>query len=255
MFTYQLYCDFSGYSDIAIGSAMLLGYNLTENFNRPFAARTFADFWRRWHISLSTWLRDYLYYPLALGWGRISKFKLYASLIATFTLIGLWHGANWTYVAFGAIHGMYLFIESVTERSRKWMIATSGLIRFPFIHHTFQTIFVFVFVATSFIVFRAETVHQAGWILRQIATDIDTSFTFNGMIPVLAQFSGKTVLVFTLFSIVLMEVVQYYQAKQNTFHIFDNFSKLFRYGWYYSLVLAIIMFGYFGAQSFIYFQF
>ncbi len=255
MFTYQLYCDFSGYSDIAIGSAMLLGYDLTENFNRPFAARTFADFWRRWHISLSNWLRDYLYYPLALGWGRVSRIKLYASLIVTFTLIGLWHGANWTFVVFGAMHGLYLLIESMTERLRKWVVATSGLTRFPYTHRALQTIIVFVFVTISFVVFRSETIHQALWILRQIVSNADISFTLNGMIPVLAQFSGKIVLIFIAFSIIFMETIQYYQAKKNTFYIFDDFSRWIRYGWYYSLTFAIIIFGYFGAQSFIYFQF
>lgn len=255
MFTYQLYCDFSGYSDIAVGSAMLLGFDLVENFNRPFAARTFADFWRRWHISLSNWLRDYLYYPLALGWGRVSKVKLYASLVITFTLIGLWHGAKWTYVVFGAMHGMYLFIESATERLRRWIVTASGLVRFPRTHHVLQTIIVFIFVTISFIVFRAETVRQALWVLRKIVTNIDTSFTSDRLVSVLTQFSGKTVLLFVVVSIVLVEVIQYYQAKRNTFYIFDDFSKWFRYGWYYSLVLLIIVFGYFGAQSFIYFQF
>ena len=114
LFSYQLYCDFSGYSDIAIGTAMMLGFSLTENFNRPYAARSITDFWRRWHISLSSWLKDYLYYPLALGWGRVTKLKLYMSLFITFVLIGLWHGANWTYVVFGAIHGVYLVLELLT---------------------------------------------------------------------------------------------------------------------------------------------
>lgn len=255
MFTYQLYCDFSGYSDIAIGSAMVLGFELTENFNRPFAARTFADFWRRWHISLSSWLRDYLYYPLAFGWGRISKVKLYISLLATFTLIGLWHGAKWTYVVFGAMHGVYLFVESITEKSRKWFIKVIELTKFPVLHHTLQIVVVFLFVTISFIVFRSENLHQAMWIFHTIITGIGESINFNEVISILSQFTGKAVLLFTVFSVVIMEVIQYYQSRRNTFYIFDTFPKRVRYSWYYFLLLAILMFGYFGAQSFIYFQF
>ena len=255
MFTYQLYCDFSGYSDIAVGSAMLLGFNLTENFNRPFAARTFADFWRRWHISLSNWIRDYLYYPLALGWGRVSKSKLYVSLLTSFTLIGLWHGANWTYVVFGLMHGLYLTIELMTERFRKAMVEAIGLIRYPFVHHFSQTVIVFVFVTISFIVFRSESLRQAMWIMSNLVTNFDVNFIINDLVDVLSQQTGKIILTFTIFSVVVMEIVQYFQSKKNTHFLFDDSPAWIRYGWYYALTVSIIIFGHFGAQSFIYFQF
>src|SRR3989344_5806682 len=119
LFAYQLYADFSGYSDIAIGAARTLGYDLTENFNRPFASRSITEFWRRWHISLSNWIRDYLYYPLVLGGTPHSALRLYASLFFTFVAIGLWHGAAWTYVLFGVLHGTYLVIGSGTLSLRK----------------------------------------------------------------------------------------------------------------------------------------
>lgn len=255
MFTYQLYCDFSGYSDIAVGSAMLLGFNLNENFNRPFAARTFADFWRRWHISLSNWIRDYLYYPLALGWGRVSKTKLYISLLTSFTLIGLWHGANWTYVVFGAMHGLYLAVELMTERLRKVLTETIGLVRYPFAHHALQTVIVFIFVTVSFVVFRSESLHQAGWIMSNIVNNFDVAFVLNDLVDVLAQQTGKIILMVTIFSIVIMEVVQYYQAQKNTPFLFEDSPVYVRYGWYYALTVSIVIFGHFGAQSFIYFQF
>ena len=102
----QIYCDFSGYSDIAIGSAMLLGFKIPENFNAPFKARNVRDFWRRWHLSLSTWLRDYLYIPL--GGNRKGEFRTYLNLFITMALGGLWHGASWSYVVFGVIHGVWL---------------------------------------------------------------------------------------------------------------------------------------------------
>jgi len=102
-YTAQIYCDFSGYSDMAIASAAMLGYSLPENFNYPYFASSVQDFWRRWHISLSTWLREYLYIPL--GGNRGSKLMMYRNLMITMLLGGLWHGANWTFVILGGLHG------------------------------------------------------------------------------------------------------------------------------------------------------
>jgi alginate O-acetyltransferase complex protein AlgI len=254
LFTYQIYCDFSGYSDIAIGSAQLLGFTLTENFNRPFAARTFADFWRRWHMSLSSWLRDYLYYPLALGWGRVTKVKLYVSTLVTFVLIGLWHGANWTFVAFGALHGIYLVVELATEKFRKALVQYVGLARFPKLHHTLQTVLVFVFVTISFVIFRADTIQEGIQTLLAMPFS-DLHYLRYELIPTLTSLVGKTVFLFVVVSIVVMEVVQYKQEKAKTMDIFGKSSRVVRYGWYYALTLSILLFGYFGAQAFIYFQF
>src|SRR5207248_6883861 len=112
-FSYQIYCDFSGYSDIAIGAAKVLGIDLMKNFNRTYAARSIPEFWRRWHISLSTWFRDYLYIPL--GGNRYGiKFWLLAVMI-TFAVSGLWHGANWTYVVWGVLNGFYLLVGTATK--------------------------------------------------------------------------------------------------------------------------------------------
>jgi alginate O-acetyltransferase complex protein AlgI len=254
LFAYQLYCDFSGYSDIAIGSAMMLGFSLAENFDRPFSSRSVGEFWRRWHISLSSWLKDYLYYPLALGWGKASRFKLSLSLFITFALIGLWHGANWTYVVFGAIHGAYLVIESLSVRVRKKITTWLRLEKFPKLHHALQTILVFVLVSFSFIFFRSENMTQA-------ATFIHRLFSFEGeihlstLMAALMEHTGRIVFLVTIFSIMVMELVQYFQGKLGTFYIFDKTSKFFRYGSYYFLSTVILLFGYFGAQAFIYFQF
>lgn len=111
-FMFQIYFDFSGYSDMAIGLAAMFGFTLPENFNFPYISTSLTEFWRRWHMTLSSWFRDYLYYPLARSFGRTSKLKLYISIFITFVLIGLWHGANWTFVIFGAVQGMVLIIES-----------------------------------------------------------------------------------------------------------------------------------------------
>lgn len=255
LFSIQLYCDFSGYSDIAIGTALMLGYDLKENFNRPFSARSIADFWRRWHISLSSWLRDYLYYPLVLGFGKVSKTKLYYSLFITFLIIGLWHGANWTFVTFGAIHGMYLVIELITEKRRKWLVNKIGLAEKKILHHSLQVFFVFTLVTISFVFFRAESVSQAWWIITHMFFNTHIDFVISDLIDVLTSTVGNIVFISIIFSIIFMETVQYFQEKQNTLYIFDSLPRVWRYGWYYFLVVFIVMFGYFGAQDFIYFQF
>ncbi len=255
LFSYQLYCDFSGYSDIAIGSAKMLGYDLTINFNRPYAARTLSDFWRRWHISLSSWLRDYLYYPLALGWGKKTKMKLYGSLFVTFVLIGLWHGANWTFVVFGAIHGIYLVFELMTEKIRKKIRAILFLDRHEKIHHLFQVLIVFCLASISFIFFRSETMSKAWWFINHMFTWPSFSFMRHELLGSLTAHVGNIVFIVVVLSIIIMEVIQYIQSKKSTLFIFDDKPKYIRYGWYYSLSLLILLFGYFGGESFIYFQF
>src|SRR6202023_3523817 len=106
---FQVYCDFSGYSDLALGTAHMLGYKLARNFNMPYLSSNIAEFWRRWHISLSSWLRDYLFIPL--GGSRGSTWKICRNLMITMTLGGLWHGASWTFVAWGVLHGLYLIVQ------------------------------------------------------------------------------------------------------------------------------------------------
>src|SRR5207253_8641852 len=105
-FAYQIFCDFSGYSDIAIGAARVMGFKLMTNFNKPYHARSVSEFWKRWHISLSTWFRDYLYKPL--GGNRTSRNRWYFNLFVTFLVSGIWHGANWTFVVWGALNGFYV---------------------------------------------------------------------------------------------------------------------------------------------------
>jgi len=148
-YSFQIYCDFSGYSDIAIGSAALLGYRLPVNFNRPFVAISLRDFWRRWHISLSTWLRDYLYIPL--GGSRKSSARTYANLLTTMLLGGLWHGANWTFVIWGAIHGGALAAERMIglDRTSTHRVGFGGV--------TLQRVVTFHIVVVAFVIFRCDS--------------------------------------------------------------------------------------------------
>ncbi|MCE7945771.1 MAG: MBOAT family protein, partial [Chlorobi bacterium CHB1] len=113
-FAFQIYCDFSAYSDIAIGAARVLGFDLMKNFRQPYLAQSIGEFWKRWHISLSTWFRDYLYIPL--GGNRVSRLRWYVNLMAVFLISGLWHGANWTFVVWGALHGSYFVLSLLTQK-------------------------------------------------------------------------------------------------------------------------------------------
>jgi D-alanyl-lipoteichoic acid acyltransferase DltB (MBOAT superfamily) len=157
----QIYCDFSGYTDIAIGSALLLGVRFPKNFDAPYQATNIADFWRRWHISLSTWLRDYLYIPL--GGNRGGSWATYRNLMITMVLGGLWHGASWTFVFWGFLHGLGLGVTRAWERRR-------GAPRGGVAGRVAATVFTFHYVCLAWIFFRAPTFKQATLILKQLAT-------------------------------------------------------------------------------------
>ena len=253
LFTYQLYCDFSGYTDIALGAAMTLGIDLRENFNRPFAATSFADFWHRWHMSLSTWFRDYVYF--SLGGSKVTKIKWIRNIMVTFLLSGFWHGANWTFIAWGGINGIYLTIEHFTERLRKRFISVTGLVNSPSFYRVISTLAVFLLIVVSFIFFRAESISQAWWIITHLFTDMNIGFIRDHLLTDMTKVSGNIIFMIVIMSIVLMEVVQYFQAKGKNLNIFDDKPRILRYGWYYFLVFSILLFGWFGSQSFIYFQF
>jgi len=159
-YAFQLYYDFSGYTDIALGSALLLGIKLPPNFNRPYAAQNIADFWRRWHISFSNWLRDYLYFSLP---GLRSRWKIftYANLILTMTIGGLWHGASWTFVIWGMLHGLGVLITRELERSATYRERVPKLVK---------QAGVFAFVSFTWIFFRAESLSDAFFIVGRIFT-------------------------------------------------------------------------------------
>ncbi len=153
----QIYCDFSAYSDIAIGVALLLGFRFPVNFNAPYFTTSFRGFWRRWHISLSTWLRDYLFIPM--GGSRGGKFKTYRNLAITFLLGGLWHGAQWRFVAWGGLHGLYLIVERVLERSGRLPSRVERLFRGALVFHL---------VCLAWVFFRAETFEDGWMLLKQL---------------------------------------------------------------------------------------
>ena len=158
-FAYQIYCDFSGYSDIAVGAARVMGFELTENFARPYSARSLPEFWHRWHISLSTWFRDYVYIPL--GGSRHGIWRTCVSLSAAFLLSGLWHGAKWTFVIWGAVHGLGMVASRLTQPIRKAIVESTGLDRVAFLHSTLQRAWLLAFVLLTWVFFRANSLADA----------------------------------------------------------------------------------------------
>jgi alginate O-acetyltransferase complex protein AlgI len=178
-FAFQIYCDFSGYSDMAIGLSRILGYESVENFRTPYASRSVAEFWSRWHISLSTWLRDYLFLPLAYGvmrripstsrlFPRAEVWAYGAGIVLTMGLAGLWHGAAWKFVLWGLLYGLALFLSSATKKLRRRFVKKAGLHRRPVLHHGLQVFLTFHFVSFAWVLFRAESLPAAGDYFRRL---------------------------------------------------------------------------------------
>ena len=253
LFAFQIFCDFSGYTDIAIGAARVFGYDLMENFQRPFFAASIQDFWRRWHISLSTWLRDYLYIPL--GGSRVSKGRSYFNLFLVFLLAGLWHGAGWNFVVWGGLHGMYLIVSVATQdvRDRLWeglhgMTAAVAWINSQRVRHLVAVVSTFHLFVFSLMVFRAGPLSHAFVVITE-ALQVD--FSTSGPPSPLA--GGRLVVV--LGAIVFLEVVHLVQRRVDIAQVFSTMPGWARWSVYYVGVFAILLFGEFGGREFYYFQF
>lgn len=244
-YTFQIYCDFSGYCDIAIGAARVMGFELTENFRSPFFSKSVSEFWKRWHISLTSWLFDYVYKPVSFlkrSWGKWGA--VYAVMI-TFFLCGLWHGAKWTFVAWGFLNGIALAFEIITDRFRRKNFKTnnSGLVRLMAIAGTFS------FTCLAFIVARANSIPEAFDMLGSL---FHLSVTNLIGLPVITKFSFAMNFVFIF---LLMGAEWFFlneETKVNTVFV----SRVpVRYAVNAFLLLLILLFGIFEQQAFIYFQF
>ena len=259
LFAYQLYCDFSGYSDIAVGAARVLGYEIMENFDRPFASRSIAEFWRRWHISLSSWLRDYLYYPLALGGTRHSALRLYESLFCTFLLVGLWHGANWTFIVWGGLHGFYLVFGIVTQEWRHGFADALRLTKLPRLYHAWQVVATFSLVVFTLVFFRAPTLGQAATMIGELRVGLgrlfDLSYLRFDLLTVQNIGVGKDELLVILLAVLVVELVQHLQKKAGTLYVLEMVPKVGRVFCWDALVFVTLILGHFAALPFIYFQF
>jgi alginate O-acetyltransferase complex protein AlgI len=231
-FAYQIYCDFSGYSDIAIGAAAVLGIRLMDNFNRPYSARSIREFWGRWHISLSTWFRDYVYRPL--GGNRVEPVRWGFNVFVVFALSGLWHGANWTYVIWGVLHCVYYLVAR----------ALGPKLKLP---SAFYQPLTFAAVCFSYIFFRASTVSEAWLVISRLGSDWIHGFAVVGGLPV-------RFLLLTLFTLVLMLGLERLQGEGPPRGKFQG-PTWARWTIYLSLIFSLILLGNYDSHAFIYFQF
>jgi alginate O-acetyltransferase complex protein AlgI len=254
-FAYQIFCDFSGYSDMAIGAAQVMGFKLTNNFNRPYSSKNMSEFWSRWHISLSTWFRDYLYIPL--GGNRVSSSRWYFNLFFVFLVCGLWHGPNWTFIIWGALHGFYLVFALITKTFRKNISATIGLDKLPQLQNALQRIITFCLATFAWVFFRAKTVSEALSVVKYSAQGLLLQIdSILHHLPLHLNFGvSKSSFLFAVIAIISLESVHLIQESHNIGEWFRAKPIVVRWSIYYATFFIILVFGVFDKRQFIYFQF
>jgi alginate O-acetyltransferase complex protein AlgI len=265
-FAFQIYADFSGYTDIALGAAKILGFDLQQNFRRPYLATSVKDFWNRWHISLSQWLRDYLFLPTAYTISGKLKNNRYLGLktekwiyitatFVTFIICGIWHGVGWTYVTWGGLFAFFLSFGMLTDKQRKKLNKRSGITKRVNLFRMTQVVSTFLLVLFAWIFFRAASVSQAfiiiryllhGWSFPGITGAIQT-FTSHGL-------SGTDLFIASVSILLLVSTDILSEKKEILLRIAEK-PLLFRWGIWYLLIISILVFGVFENRQFIYLQF
>ncbi len=250
-FTFQIFCDFSGYSDMAIGAARIMGFKLMTNFDKPYQSKSIHEFWKRWHISLSTWFKDYLY--ISLGGNRVTIPRWYLNIFIVFLVSGLWHGANWTFVIWGALHGFYLVFARFTQNFRNKFNQAFLLNKVPFL----SVLTTFILVAFAWIFFRANDVQTAFYISKRIITSIPGMLQqiFSGNIVFENLGLSQTDMALSIILIIFLESVHVWQRNKSISAFWAQRPVTFRWAVYYLVVLSILFLGVFENRQFIYFQF
>ena len=244
LFAVQIYCDFSGYSDIAIGTAKLLGINLTTNFRSPYFSNSFKEFWGRWHISLSTWFRDYIYIPL--GGNRVGKLKSARNLLITFLASGLWHGANWTFVIWGGIHGVLQILEDAI---------VPGINKKDPGHTALRRLIVLALVTFAWIFFVSNSVDDAFYVISHMGEGIASpvSYVIRGIEEIGID---RDSIILICGSILLLALYDYISLRKDVIECISKCSVLVRWSIYVVFVLIVVFFSQKGiAAEFVYFQF
>ncbi len=256
LFAFQIYCDFSGYSDIAVGTARVMGINLMENFNFPFRSKNITEFWRRWHISLSSWFNDYLFTPIMINKRDWGIYGIVFGIVITFAVSGLWHGAAYTFIIFGLLHAVAVSFEFVVRKQRKRVSK-----KLPsFIYNGGSLVLTFSYLCLTWIFFRSNSLSQASLIIKNIFT-ADSAGHFlslkepsvHGLPPTYLglafwQFILCLLLIPLLF--ICEWLIQFHNVNR-----FARFPVFLRWGAYYVLILCILFLGVFDTRQFIYFQF
>jgi alginate O-acetyltransferase complex protein AlgI len=237
LYAFQIYCDFSGYTDIAIGAAKTMGFTLMPNFNTPFLSKNVTEFWRRWHISLSSWFNDYLFTPLSLSTRNWGKLGILFALIVTFSISGLWHGAGLTFIIYGMFNGVAICYEFLSKKFRKSLLKATP----PFLYNNLSILFTFLFISFSWIFFRSPNMHVATTALKKIAhLSFNDTIAFGANMPTL--FFSAILILFLL----IKEKFYLTIPTNNTFLFYIIFC---------SLLICSYVLGVFNNNQFIYFQF
>ncbi len=245
-FAYQIYCDFSGYSDMAIGAARVMGIKLMTNFNCPYYSQSIGEFWRRWHISLSTWFRDYVYIPL--GGNRVSTGRWYFNLWLTFVISGLWHGANWTFVLWGLLNGLYLVGGVATSRWRAALYERAGVNPAAPLAAAWRILCTFFLTCMGWILFRANSIDDAWYILTHLWKSA------AGVRAAVQSFQHQD-LFLVLMAIAVVECVQLVRQPGLKLPRLATLPLPVRWSGYYGFLLFLVLFGVYRETQFIYFQF
>ena len=260
-YSIQIYCDFSGYTDMALGSARMFGINLTQNFNNPYLATSIADFWRRWHITLSRWILDYIFKPLQMQFRQYGNFGTSLALLVTFLVCGAWHGLSWGFILWGFIHGLYMGISIYYKNIQKYIYQKTHFEKSK-LKYYWQMFFTFNIVSFSWIYFRSNNLSEAYYIVTHLFSNtfqqLSYIFTNEGFWDVIVFKNSRRDFLVVWLGICIIIVVHVFK-KMNRYDNIDDFIRTTPY-WakmtiYYSLFLIIIMFYYDKQESFIYFKF
>lgn len=256
LFSVQIYCDFAGYTHIAIGAAKIMGFSLRDNFNTPYLAISIKDFWDRWHISLTTWFKDYLYFPL--GGSRKGKIRKYINIFLVFLLSGLWHGAAWHYVVWGVLHGVLRIVGELTLGIREKLYTALHFKRDTLATKLWQMFFTFFLVTVLWMFFRGESVHQTLVLLKNMVTVYNPWVLTDGSLFTLGLDAKEwNVMLVSIGILMLIDVCKY--KKIDLVAVFMKQNLWFRWGFFYLGIMAVVLFGVYGPQynaaQFIYFQF
>lgn len=254
-FAFQIYCDFSGYSDIAIGGANILGFDLMRNFEHPYFAKNTGEFWRRWHISLSSWFMDYVYIPL--GGSRKGYVRTLINLFITFLVSGLWHGAEWSFIAWGAVNGIFVILSRIYQPISRKVKKLLGINPNGIITKVVGATITFIMIDFAWIFFIAKNMQDAFYVINNLFTDLSLALTNHSyLISSLEKISfysdGGMVIINC---IIFMLFVELWEKNKTLVERLKNSNVFVRWAFYYTIILLLIFFGYFGKSSFIYFDF
>lgn len=254
LFAVQIYCDFSGYSDVAIGVAQVMGFRLMKNFDRPYYSKSIAEFWKRWHISLSTWFKDYLY--ISMGGNQVPRWRWQYNLAVTFVVSGLWHGANWTFIVWGGLNAFYLLFAIWTKEARQKAAEVLGLTRVPRFRKALQILTTFSLICFAWIFFRAGNLADALYVASHLFDGIGSILKPGYVMGVIGTL-GLSITDFQIAmgAIAVMEAVHLIQRQGQIRDMLVKRPSWQRWTLYYAVVFVILFAGRYGNQDFIYFQF